>query len=65
MATVGGLVTARLGRPARVGDTVRFANLELRVTAVKGRRVDRLRLHRLAPADSEHAAAPPRPEESR
>jgi CBS domain containing-hemolysin-like protein len=48
--TVGGLVTAELGRPARVGDRVRFMNLELEVTSVQRWRVERLRL-RLLPAE--------------
>lgn len=43
-ATVGGLITSRLGRPACVGDTQRFGNVELTVTHVQGRRVERLRL---------------------
>lgn len=47
VATVGGLVTARHGRPPRMGDTVRIANVLLRVTRVKGRRVERLRISRL------------------
>ena len=44
VATVGGLVTARLGRPAREGDAVMIGNVRLRVTGVAGRRVTRLRL---------------------
>ncbi len=52
VATVGGLVTARLGRPARVGDVVRFGQLELRVTTVQRRRVDRLRLRVLESEDA-------------
>jgi putative hemolysin len=44
VVTVGGLVTSRLGRPARVGDEVRIGNVQFRVTAVAGRRVQRLRL---------------------
>lgn len=44
VATVGGLVTSRLGRPARVGDEVRINNVLLRVTGVVGRRVSRVRL---------------------
>jgi CBS domain containing-hemolysin-like protein len=47
VATVGGLVMARLGRPARVGDLVRVGNVELRVTQVRRRRVERLRLRLL------------------
>lgn len=44
VATVGGLVTARLGRPACVGDVVRMGNVELQVTTVSRRRIQRLRL---------------------
>ncbi len=44
VATVGGLVTSRLGRPPTVGDHLEFANLRLTVTGVIGRRVDRLRV---------------------
>lgn len=47
VATVGGLLTARHGRPPRTGDAVRIANVLLRVTRVKGRRVERLRIVRL------------------
>lgn len=44
VATVGGLVMAQLGRPARVGDVVRLGNVELRVTQMRRRRIDRLHL---------------------
>ncbi len=44
VSTVGGMVTARLGRPAQPGDTVRLGNVEARVTSVRGRRIDRLRV---------------------
>lgn len=47
VATIGGLVTARLGRPARVGDTVRLNNVALEVTSVQRRRAERLRLRLL------------------
>ena len=51
LATVSGLVTTRLGRPACVGDAVMVGNVRLIVTAVAGRRVQRLRLTLLgAPA---------------
>jgi len=50
VATVGGLVTARLGRPARVGDEVRLGNVRLEVTQVQRRRIERLRVHLLAGA---------------
>ncbi|MFQ5807297.1 MAG: hemolysin family protein [Phycisphaerae bacterium] len=44
VATVAGLVTARLGRPAQVGESIRIGNVELGVIAVSGRRIQRLRL---------------------
>jgi CBS domain containing-hemolysin-like protein len=44
--TLGGWVTARLGRLPRVGDTVRTGNLTLTVESVQRRRVDRLILKR-------------------
>ncbi len=47
VATVGGLVMAQLGRPARVGDRVRLGNVELEVMKTKRRRIDRLRLRLL------------------
>ena len=47
VATVGGLVMARLGRPARVGDVVRLNNVELCVTQMRHRRIDRLELRLL------------------
>ena len=49
VATVGGLVMARLGRPARIGDTVRLGNVERRVTSVQRRRIERLHLRLLTP----------------
>jgi putative hemolysin len=51
VATVGGLVTARLGRPARVGDRVRLANIELEVLQARPRRVDRLRVRLLGESE--------------
>jgi len=51
VATVGGLVMAQLGRPARLGDVVRFGNVELRVTRMLGRRIERLRLRLLQAAE--------------
>lgn len=50
VATVGGLVLALLGRPAQLGDVVHYANLEMRVLGIRGRRIERLRL-RLAPRE--------------
>ncbi len=44
VATVAGLVTARLGRPARVGERIRIGNVELSVLALSGRRIQRLQL---------------------
>jgi CBS domain containing-hemolysin-like protein len=40
--TVGGFVMARLGRIPRVGDRVRVQGYEFRVTAMDGRRVERV-----------------------
>ncbi|MDH3582624.1 MAG: hemolysin family protein [Phycisphaerae bacterium] len=44
IATVGGLITARLGRVPQEGDRVQLANLELRVEKVVGGRVESVRL---------------------
>lgn len=55
VATVGGLVTARLGRPAVVGDRVCIGNLELTATSVHRRRIERLRLRRLTATPAESA----------
>jgi len=55
VATVGGLVTARLGRPAHEDDVVRIGNVELRVIETRGRRIERLRLRHVAPASSSGA----------
>ena len=44
VATVAGLVTARLGRPAHVGDTVHVGNVKLTVISVTDQRIHRLRL---------------------
>lgn len=51
VATVGGLVMARLGRPARGGEVVRIGNVELQVTGVRRRRIERLQLRLLDPAE--------------
>lgn len=40
VSTVGGLVMARLGRAAEVGDRVRLGNVEMEVERVTGRRVE-------------------------
>jgi putative hemolysin len=58
VATVGGLVNARLGRPAQVDDVVTIGPVELRVTRVQGRRINRLRLRVLPDGDAPEA--PPR-----
>jgi len=44
--TVGGLVFGRLGRVARVGDTVDIEGYRFQVTAVDGRRVSQVRVQR-------------------
>lgn len=46
--TVGGYVLGRLGRVARIGDVVALPGGTLKVLAMKGRRIDRLSLTRLA-----------------
>ena len=38
--SVSGLILTLLGRPPRVGDSVRYQRLRLDVTAIKGRGVD-------------------------
>ena len=47
--TVGGHVTALLGRLARVGDQVRLGDHRVVVTAVVGHRIDRLRFEPAPP----------------
>jgi putative hemolysin len=44
VTTVAGLVTARLGRPAQVGENVTIGNVRLGVIATDGPRIERLRL---------------------
>jgi CBS domain containing-hemolysin-like protein len=46
--TLGGLVMARLGRLPRVGDAVEVDGVVLTVEALDGRRVERLRVRRVA-----------------
>jgi CBS domain containing-hemolysin-like protein len=46
--TLGGLVMADLGRVPEVGDEVRAGDVVLRVEAMEGRRVERLRIRGLA-----------------
>ncbi|MBU0641161.1 MAG: hemolysin family protein [Planctomycetes bacterium] len=48
VATVGGLITARLGRPAQVGDRALIGNVQLTVTETQRRRVERVRLSLLS-----------------
>jgi CBS domain containing-hemolysin-like protein len=42
--TIGGLMLAALGRAPRIGDTVQFGNIRLRVERLRGRRIERVRL---------------------
>ena len=49
--TVGGIVTALLGRMPKAGDTVTFQNLEFGVESMRGRRVESVRL-RLLPEEA-------------
>ncbi len=58
VATVGGVVTARLGRPAQPGDKVRFGNIEAEVSVVRGQRIERVRV-RLLGAEAPPAAEAP------
>jgi len=51
--TLGGLVMAELGRLPAVGDDVEVDGVLLRVEAMEGRRVERVRVRAL----SEHAGA--------
>ncbi len=50
--TVGGMVTALLGRIPRHGDEVRFENLVVNVVEVRGRRVIAVEVHIEQPAES-------------
>ncbi len=54
-STVAGLIAAMLKRLPREGDQVRLAHLLMRVDSLRGRRVDKVRLKLVAPA--EHPAA--------
>ncbi len=47
--TVGGLVFGRLGRVAKVGDTVDVEGYRFTVTAIDGRRVSQVRVQRMRP----------------
>lgn len=44
--TVGGLVLARIGRPAKVGDTIKYRGLVITVTEIEGKGVARCRITR-------------------
>ena len=50
ISTIGGFVTAQLGRIARVGDEVTYRNLRFRVEAMRRRRICTLRLDLLEEA---------------
>jgi putative hemolysin len=54
LSTIGGLITARLGRMPRPGDTVLVGNVRLEVTSVSARAIDRVAVSL--------ATAPARPE---
>lgn len=58
--TLGGHVTARLGRLARLGDTVSLGTWRVEVVAASPRRIERVRLQRAEPSDdgAEEASAP-------
>ena len=49
--TVGGLILARLGRVAEVGDEVELDGVRLQVTAVEGRRITEVEATREAPSE--------------
>jgi putative hemolysin len=53
--TVGGFLAARLGKVPSTGDETRFDNHTLTVTKMDGRRVARVRIHRVKPAGEEPA----------
>jgi putative hemolysin len=55
--TVGGFLAARLGKVPSVGDEVSFDFHTLTVTKMDGRRVARVRLHRIRPAEGEQPPA--------
>ena len=56
--TLGGFVTARLGRVARVGDVVPFAGYRFEVTAMDRLRVARVRVMAREPQDSRRLRRP-------
>jgi putative hemolysin len=54
--TVGGLVFNLLGHVPVEGETVRLEGLEFRTERVQGRRIAKVRIRRVAPADAEPVA---------
>jgi putative hemolysin len=56
--TVGGFLAARLGKVPSTGDEVPFGTHTLTVTEMDGRRVARVRLHRVRPAEEEQPEEP-------
>lgn len=50
--TVGGLILARLGRVAEIGDEVELDGVRLQVTEVEGRRITEVQATRDAPSES-------------
>ena len=55
--TLGGHVTARLGRLAHVGDVVRMGPYRVEVVGATPRRIERVRIRRLSEPEIESAAA--------
>jgi len=55
--TISGLLLSRLGRLAANGDSVDVDHVRLRVDRVQGRRIMRVRIEKLDPADEETALA--------
>ncbi|TDW15354.1 hemolysin family protein [Kribbella kalugense] len=55
--TVGGFLAARLGKVPSIGDEVSFDSHTLTVKEMDGRRVARVRLHRVRPAEGEQPPA--------
>ncbi len=55
--TLGGLVYTRLGRMAKLNDAVQIGDVELRVTAVTGRRIKKVQVRKIDQATEEAAAA--------
>jgi len=51
VTTIAGLVLSRLQRVPRIGDRVRVGNVEIIVVGMRGRRITRLQVRALGPAD--------------